>query len=95
MTPKDERIESGLFSRRELLRFSAPLVPAPEKQSAQRVARDEEPVPSETRESEPMDPAAMRDFLQQLLREAEESFPPEKRGWPGPKKTSNDWAPRS
>jgi hypothetical protein len=54
-----------------------------EKESEQRVAKGEEPVPSESREAGPIDPAAVRDLLQQALREAEESFPPEKRGWLG------------
>lgn len=54
-----------------------------EKESEQRVAKEEEPVPSGSREAGPMDPAAVRDFLQQVLREAEKSFPPEKRGWLG------------
>jgi len=54
-----------------------------EKESEQRVSKGEEPVPSESREAGPIDPAAVRDLLQQALREAEESFPPEKRGWLG------------
>jgi hypothetical protein len=52
-------------------------------ESEQRVAKEEEPVPSGSREAGPMDPAAVRDLLQQVLREAEKSFPPEKRGWLG------------
>jgi hypothetical protein len=55
-----------------------------ENASEQRVAKQEEPVPSGSREAGPIDPAAGRDLLQQALREAEKSFPPEKRredGW--------------
>ncbi len=55
----------------------------PETESEQRVAKKEELVPSASREAGPTDPAAVRDFLQQVLREAEEAFPPEKRGWLG------------
>ena len=54
-----------------------------EKESEQRVTKKEEPVPSESRAAGPSDPAAVREFLQQVLREAEELFPPEKRGWLG------------
>ena len=53
------------------------------EESEQRVTKEEGPVPSESREAGPMDPAAVRDLLQQALREAEKSFPPEKRGWLG------------
>ena len=56
-------------------------VPGLEKESKQRVAKAEEPVPSETREAGPMDPAAMGDYLQKLLKDAEEAFPVKKRGW--------------
>jgi hypothetical protein len=54
-----------------------------EKESEQRVAKEEEPVPSESRAAGPTDPASVREFLQQVLREAEQLFPPEKRGWLG------------
>jgi hypothetical protein len=54
-----------------------------EKESEQRAAKEEEPVPSESRDAGPMDPAAVRDLLERLIREAEVSCPPEKRGWLG------------
>jgi hypothetical protein len=54
-----------------------------EKESEQHVAKEEEPVPSESRAAGPTDPAAVREFLQQVLREGEKLFPPEKRGWLG------------
>jgi hypothetical protein len=54
-----------------------------ERESEPRVAKGEEPVPSESREACPTDPAAERDFLERLVKEAEESCPPEKRGWLG------------
>lgn len=54
-----------------------------ERESEQRVAKEEEPGPSESREAGPLDPAAVLNLRQQMLREAEESLPPEKRGWLG------------
>ena len=50
------------------------------KESEPRLTKIEERPPAESREAGLADP---RDFLQQLLREAEESVPPEKRGWLG------------